>query len=253
MVFKTCSPSPRGALAASVFAMLAGDAEARASLCDLLRVTRAVWRPVEENGTHWCAGTSPEDMLRWTLSELAEVEEEVAGLRRIPASDAAASEAALARVQDELGDLIFDVLMLACACERRLGGGPSPEGPAARSSSRPNAVASVTLLGARARRRGAARCGGDARTSSGAIRGPSRTETRRRRRGAARRRRRMPRGRRGSRPRPTRRRPGRPIRSSSGSASSPSRSACSGAGSRWARVSAEAEEERRGGGSGEEG
>ena len=77
-------------------------AEARASLCDLLRVTRAVWRPVEENGTHWCAGTSPEYMLRWTLSELAEVEEEVAGLRRIPASDAAASEAALARVQDEL-------------------------------------------------------------------------------------------------------------------------------------------------------
>ncbi len=152
MVFKTCSPSPRGALAASVFAMLAGDAEARASLCDLLRVTRAVWRPVEENGTHWCAGTSPEDMLRWTLSELAEVEEEVAGLRRIPASDAAASEAALARVQDELGDLIFDVLMLACACER-LGGGPSPEGPAARSSSsRPNAnaVASVTLAGAAA-------------------------------------------------------------------------------------------------------
>jgi len=151
VVFKTCSPSPRGALAASVFAMLAGDAEARASLCDLLRVTRAVWRPVEENGTHWCAGTSPEDMLRWTLSELAEVEEEVAGLRRIPASDAAASEAALARVQDELGDLIFDVLMLACACERRLGGGPSPEGPAARSSSsRPNAVASVTLAGAAA-------------------------------------------------------------------------------------------------------
>ena len=246
MVFKTCSPSPRGALAASVFAMLAGDAEARASLCDLLRVTRAVWRPVEENGTHWCAGTSPEDMLRWTLSELAEVEEEVAGLRRIPASDAAASEAALARVQDELGDLIFDVLMLACACERRLGGGPSPEGPAARSwSSRPNA-ASVTL-GAGAAAKVRRRCP-HSRARSGPVPdrdargGVAPREGGGESRAAA-----------GKRPRPDSAPPRTPNPPSSGSASSPSRSACSGAGSRWARVSAEAEEERRGGGSGEEG
>ena len=40
-----------------------------------------------------------------------------------------------ARVKDELGDLLFDVLMLACVCERRFGAG---DGDAGRRQLRPS-------------------------------------------------------------------------------------------------------------------
>lgn len=98
------------------------DAAAHGALCDLLEVTRRVMLPVSDGGTHWCAAETPRSMLQWTLSELAEVEDE------IEAASAATPEvraAVLTRVEDELGDLIFDVLMLACVCERGVdvGGG----------------------------------------------------------------------------------------------------------------------------------
>eukprot|EP00982_Pelagococcus_subviridis_P003173 24187-Pelagococcus_subviridis.AAC.7 len=44
------------------------DAPARASLCDLLEVTRRVMAPVEANGTFWCQEVDAHQMVEWTLS-----------------------------------------------------------------------------------------------------------------------------------------------------------------------------------------
>ena len=58
-----------------------------------------------------------------------------------PGTDSVATAAvrrARARVKDELGDLLFDVLMLACVCERRFGDGGEPS------------AAGVTVAGAAA-------------------------------------------------------------------------------------------------------
>lgn len=110
--------------------MSAGDAPTRAALCDLLEVTRRVMLPPAENGTFWCEDVDPRKMVEWTLSELAEVEEEIKAAdealhREASFPDACQKPAAQARsrLQDELGDLVFDVLMLGCVCERRFGSG----------------------------------------------------------------------------------------------------------------------------------
>ena len=110
--------------------MSAGDAPTRAALCDLLEVTRRVMLPPVENGTFWCEDVDPRKMVEWTLSELAEVEDEIKAAdealhREASFPDACQKPAAEAcsRLQDELGDLVFDVLMLGCVCERRFGSG----------------------------------------------------------------------------------------------------------------------------------
>lgn len=53
---------------------------------------------------------------------------------RAAAVNAPAAVAARRRVQDELGDLMFDVLMLGCMCERRLGVGRDGLAPGTRVS-----------------------------------------------------------------------------------------------------------------------
>ena len=113
--------------------MSAGDAPTRAALCDLLEVTRRVMLPPVENGTFWCEDVDPRKMVEWTLSELAEVEDEIKAAdealhREASFPDACQKPAAEAcsRLQDELGDLVFDVLMLGCVCERRFDPDATP-------------------------------------------------------------------------------------------------------------------------------
>ena len=105
-------------------------------------------------------------MVEWTLSELAEVEDEIKAAdealhREASFPDACQKPAAEAcsRLQDELGDLVFDVLMLGCVCERRFGSGRH----------------AVSLSGAisRRRREGQAQMSLRLRTSTGTRARPS--------------------------------------------------------------------------------
>jgi NTP pyrophosphatase (non-canonical NTP hydrolase) len=107
------------------------DRAARAAVADLLEVTRRVTLPVSGGGTLWCAEVTPGEMVDWCLSELVEVETELKNASVtlakqhdfFPETFASKKTHAFAKVNDELGDLLFDVLMLLCVCEREFGPG----------------------------------------------------------------------------------------------------------------------------------
>ena len=107
------------------------DRAARAAVADLLEVTRRVTLPVSGGGTLWCAEVTPGEMVDWCSSELVEVETELKNASVtlakqhdfFPETFASKKTHAFAKVNDELGDLLFDVLMLLCVCEREFGPG----------------------------------------------------------------------------------------------------------------------------------
>ena len=106
-----------------------GDRAAKAAVMDLLEVTRRVTLPVAENGTHWCATVTPTQMVDYVLQELVEVESEIKqAIATIETADGFFPQtaqkkkaSAFGKVKDELGDLLFDVLMLGYICERQFG------------------------------------------------------------------------------------------------------------------------------------
>ena len=68
--------------------------------------------PPARRGCPWFASQSAATMIEWARSELGEVADELK-------SPAGADPAAAARLDAEIGDLLFDALLLAAVCARR--------------------------------------------------------------------------------------------------------------------------------------
>ena len=79
----------------------------------------------KDGGCPWTASQSSDDFVKFARSELDEVEEAIAQLRR--ATGPEATRAATAHLSEEIGDLLFATYMLAEAASRDLGAGPATE------------------------------------------------------------------------------------------------------------------------------
>ena len=91
----------------------------------LRSVVAKVSRPLEENGTHFCAGMRPTDLLGFIRSEIDEVKEELALIDSV-AKDSKVKN--LRGLRGELGDVLFDTLLLIDKCSREFGDGDGAAG-----------------------------------------------------------------------------------------------------------------------------
>ena len=79
----------------------------------------------KDGGCPWTAAQSSDDFVKYARSELDEIEEAIAELRRTTGPEA--TRAATAHLSEEIGDLLFATYMLAEAASRDLGAGPATE------------------------------------------------------------------------------------------------------------------------------
>ena len=77
-----------------------------------------------DGGCPWTASQSSDDFVKFARSELDEVEEAIAQLRR--ATGPEATRAATEHLSEEIGDLLFATYMLAGAARRDLGAAAEP-------------------------------------------------------------------------------------------------------------------------------
>ena len=87
-----------------------------AALQSITETVMAITRAPGDGGCPWFSAVSPGEVVQFTRSELAEVEAEMIAMN---CAGGDAQRAVVGRrLEEEIGDLLFDVLMLACSCGR---------------------------------------------------------------------------------------------------------------------------------------
>jgi NTP pyrophosphatase (non-canonical NTP hydrolase) len=84
-------------------------------------IVETLHQEVNQGGCPWTAATSTREMIGWLESECAEIRE------ALDAVDDSSDDATKAHAADELGDMLFDALMVVAAAERDYGIGGTGE------------------------------------------------------------------------------------------------------------------------------
>lgn len=92
----------------------------RSSSCEaakeLIEVVDHLMRPVSRGGCPWTASIQPREMIRYLKEEIGEAEEEMADAKSTESEET--QDTTPTPLEAELGDILFDVLMLIGSCAR---------------------------------------------------------------------------------------------------------------------------------------